>query len=315
MKGLKKSGVIMMIVSALTLTVTAEVVDRIVAVVNKTVITEFQIQQTQRKFLEEGAPEAALKHDAVLNFLIEQELVLQEAQNKGIVVTDEELNNALENIKQQNKLTSDEDLKQALASQGMIWTEFLSDIRKQIQLAKTVGQEVRAKVSMADAEVDAYYQEHQEEFARPAAESGALVRQILLTVPENADAAQIEQIQLEAEALVKQLRDGADFAEMARIHSQHASAVSGGELGTFQPGQLAAPFDIAFSLQSGAISDPIRSDKGFHIITVQKASSGEPEDVLRIKAQIREALFDKKAQQQYTEWIATLKDKAYIELK
>jgi parvulin-like peptidyl-prolyl isomerase len=102
---------------------------------------------------------------------------------------------------------------------------------------------------------------------------------------------------------------------MAKIHSQHASAASGGELGTFQPGELAAPFDIAFALQSGEISDPVRSDKGFHIITVQKGSSGGSGDLLRIKAQIRDALFEEKAQQLYTEWLDILKDNAYIELK
>jgi peptidyl-prolyl cis-trans isomerase SurA len=127
MKGLKKSGMIMMIASTLTLATTAKVVDRIVAVVNKTVITELQVQQAQQQFQQDGAPEAALKRDVVVDFLVKQELVLQEAQSKGIVVTDEELNNAVENIKQRNKLASDEELKQALASQGMIWTKFLSE--------------------------------------------------------------------------------------------------------------------------------------------------------------------------------------------
>ncbi len=315
----KRGSIILFIVTTLTLLaavgVGAEIVDRIVAVVNTAVITDFQVQQAQKNFTQEGAPKESLNPEAVLNFLIEQELVLQEAVNMGILVTDEELKNALENIKEQNKLASDEQLKSALAREGKTLTEFQEEIRRQIQLAKIVGQEVRSKVDIADADVDAYYEEHRDEFVHPESAAGVLVRQILLTIPENADAAQIEQIKADAEELVRQLRAGADFAEMARTHSQHSSAASGGELGTFQPGQLAEPFDIAFTLKAGEVSDPIRSDKGFHIIAAQPAGPDGQEDTARIKSQIRNDLFEKKSQQLYTEWIATLKDKAYIDMK
>jgi len=308
-------GIISILTIAAVAEVRAEIVDRIVAVVNKTVITEYQIQQTQQNFMQEGAPEESLTRESVLNFLIEQELVLQEAARMGLLVTDEELNAALENIKQQNNLTSDEQLKSALAGEGKTLTDFKEDVRQQIRLAKIVGQEVRSKVDVSDAEVDAYYDEHRDEFARPAASGGVSVRQILLTLPENADAAHIDQVRGEAQALVQQLREGADFADMARRHSQHSTAASGGELGTFKPGELAAPFDIAFRLQAGEVSDPIQTDNGFSIIAAQPSGDNGEADLLRIKSQIRNGLFEEKSQQQYVEWIATLKDKAYLDVK
>ena len=308
-------GIMSILTIAIVAEVHAEIVDRIVAVVNKTVITEYQIQQTQQNFMQEGAPEESLTRESVLNFLIEQELVLQEAARMGLLVTDEELNAALENIKQQNNLTSDEQLKSALAGEGKTLTDFKEDVRQQIRLAKIVGQEVRSKVDVSDAEVDAYYDEHRDEFARPAASGGVSVRQILLTLPENADAAHIEQVRGEAQALVQQLREGADFADMARRHSQHSTAASGGELGTFKPGELAAPFDIAFRLQAGEVSDPIQTDNGFSIIAAQPSGDNGEADLLRIKSQIRNGLFEEKSQQQYVEWIATLKDKAYLDVK
>lgn len=315
MKKVGKSLIILVVFIVLTLTAFAEIVDRVVAVVNKTVITEFQVQLAEHNFRQQGAPEEALKREAVIDFLVEQELVLQEAQKKGVLVTDEELNAALEDIKRQNNLTSDEQLKNALAQEGKILSEFLEDIRQQIQVARIVGQEVRAKVDVSDAEVDDYYQEHRDEFARPSTETGVLVRHILLAVPEDAGAAQVEQVQAAADDLVRQLRNGADFAEIAKTHSQHASAASGGELGMFQPGQLAAPYNVAFTLKSGEISDPIRSEKGFHIITAQHEATEEQGDLIRIKSQIRNMLLEEKAQQQYAEWLAMLKENAYIDVK
>ncbi len=240
---------------------------------------------------------------------------MQEAARIGLLITDEELNAALENIKQQNNLASDEQFKNALAREGKTLTDFKEEVHRQIRLAKIVGQEVRSKVDVSDAEVDAYYDEHRDEFARPAASGGVSVRQILLAVPENADAAHIDQIRTEAETLVQQLREGADFADVARTHSQHSTAASGGELGTFKPGELAAPFDIAFRLQAGEVSDPIQTEKGFSIIAAQPSGDDGPADILRIKSQIRNGLFEEKSQDQYAEWIVTLKDNAYIDVK
>lgn len=293
----------------------AEIVDRIVAVVNKTAITEYQIQQAQQRFAQEGAPEDPLARESVLDFLIEQELILQQADTLGIPVTDAEIADALENIKAQNNLPTDEALKSALAREGKTLTDFTAEVREQIQLAKIVGQEVRSKIDVTDAEVDAYYAEHRDEFSSAVpGDNGIVVRQILLAIPETADPAQIDQIQRQADALVRQLRAGADFADLAREYSDHSSADAGGNLGVFQPGDLVAPFDAAFSLKPGEVTDPIRSDQGVHIITAQPADTSGQGDLLRIKSQIRNMLFEEKSQAQYDEWVATLKDQAYIEI-
>ena len=249
----------------------AEIVDRIVAVVNRKVITEFDVQQMQQTLQQQGnAPDRT----AIVNFLIEQELILQEAESKGILITDTDLNAMLDDIKRQNNFITDEQLKDALAREGKTWSDFLDEIRRQVKLGRVVAQEVRAKVDVSDEEMEAYYQANREQFATIKEAEGVQVRQIFLAIPENAGESQIQQIQANAQQLVQQLRTGADFAELAKMHSDHASANAGGELGTFKPGELAAPFDIAFTLQNREITDPIRSERGFHIITVQKSDPG-----------------------------------------
>jgi peptidyl-prolyl cis-trans isomerase SurA len=315
MKQLALSSIIIMTIAVFAVTGYAEIVDGVAAVVNSTVITEYQLQQTQEKFRQQNASEAALKRDSVLNFLIEEELVLQEAQNTGALITEAELQETMDDIKRQNNLISDEQLQEALAREGRILSEFTEDVRRQLQLSKVVAQEVRSKVEISEGEVDTYYQEHRDEFENASQEPGVLVRLILLALSEQADDDQVVQIQEKAAEIVRQLREGADFIEMARTHSQHTSAESGGEIGVFRPGEMAPPFDVALTLQPGEISDPVRAEKGFHIFTVQSAASDQVEEMAQIRSQIRNTLFDQKAEQLYTEWIAELKEKAYIEVK
>ena len=174
----------------------------------------------------------------------------------------------LDDIKRQNNFITDEQLKDALAREGKTWSDFLDEIRRQVKLGRVVAQEVRAKVDVSDQEVEAYYQENREQFATIKEAEGVQVRQIFLAIPENAGESQIQQIQANAQQLVQQLRTGADFAELAKMYSDHASGNAGGELGTFKPGELAAPFDIAFTLRNREITNPIRSERGFYIITV-----------------------------------------------
>ena len=291
----------------------AEIVDKVVAIVNRKVITQYELEQATQTFLQAGRDPARVTRETVLTYLIGQELVSQEAENAGILITDDDLKNAIEYIKRQNNLLTDEQLKEALGKEGKTWEEFLTELRKQIKIERMIDQEVRAKVEVTDADVEAYYQANRERFEQ--APSTVHVRHILLAIPESADEARIQQIQQKAEQLVQQLRDGADFAEAARANSDHPSAEAGGELGTFKPGELAPPFDIAFTMESGAISDPVRSDKGFHIINVQEKMSGEQVVYDQVKTQIQNALFEEKANRRYEEWIAELKERAYVEIK
>lgn len=301
------------VISCFAASTSAEIVDRIVAVVNHKVVTQYQLQQANQTLLQRGTDTSQIKEGAVLNFLIEQELMYQEAEQADILVTDEELNNALEYIKQQNNILSDEQFKAALGQEGKTWEEFQDELRKQIQIDKIINQEVRSKVNVTDAEIEAYYQNNLDQFEQKP--SSVHVRHILLNIPDNASGADVQQIQAKAEQIVQQLREGADFTTMAKEYSDHPSAQSGGELGTFETGELASPYDTAFNLNAGEVSDPIRSAKGFHILYVEEKISGGQATFEGVKPQIQAKLFEESTSRVYEEWIAKLKEKAYIEIK
>ena len=306
----------MVIVGGLAASGYAEIVDRIVAVVNRKVITLYQLQQAEKELSQEqNAPQEAppAMRAKVLDILIEKELIRQRAEAEGIVATEEEVQAALADIRQRNKMVSDEQIKQALGQEGKSWQEFLEDVRTQIKMAKLSSREIRAKVEITEEEVKAYYQAHPELF-EPAPAS-VHVRQILLKVKEGADDAEIQSIKAKAVELVQKLRAGADFAAFAKEFSEHASAQTGGELGTFKQGELAAPFDSAFNMQAGEISEPVRSAQGFHIIYVQEKLSGDQAAYENAVSQIRNKLGEAKSTELYQKWIAELKAKAYLEMK
>lgn len=301
--------------SSIASTVSAELVDRIVAVVNRKVITEYQLQEAEQQFLAQTGGTSQLARDErrqkVLNVLIENEIIRQKADDMGILVSDEELNAALYDIKERNQILSDEQLKKVILQEGRTWEEFLEEIRNQIKIAKLVNREVRSQIEISEEEVERYYQTHQNEFEQET--PSVAVRHILLPLPENATAAEIQNVQAQSQQLVQELRAGADFAEMAKQFSQHPSAQNGGILGTFREGELAPPFAMAFNMEEGQISEPVRSDMGYHIIFVENKTGGQQASYEKAKTAIRRKLFEEKSAQLYQKWIEELKETAYIE--
>lgn len=293
----------------------SEVVDRIVAVVNQNVITLYQLQQAEKQLVaqqelsSDQTPEA--RREKVLDWLVENELIRQEAEESGILVNDEELNAAIQDIKQRNNLVFDEQLKEAVNQEGQTWDEFLEDIREQIKVAKLINREVRSQINVTEDEVELYYHSNADRFTQSP--SVVHISHILLKVNENAADSEVQNVKKRAAELVRKLRTGADFAALAKQYSDHPSSEVGGELGKFKQGDLAAPFDIAFRMNTGDISDPVRSELGFHIIYVQEKTGGEQATYQSAQPAIRQKFFEEKSNKLYRKWIAELKERAYIE--
>jgi len=295
----------------------SEPIDEIAAVVNKKVITRSQVHDMEQEFLKQGrfaaTEDEKARQEKILNFLIENELIVQKAEEYGMTVTSEEFKAALDDVKKRNNIFTDDELKTAINQQGTTWDEYLNEVRKQIRIAKLMNSEVRSKVQIDEDEVSAYFEEHRSDFQ--AAPEEVHVRQIYLSVGQEASEADISAVLDKATRIVNDLRGGADFAEMAKEYSEHPSAGNGGELGTFQEGQLAAPFDAAFAMSVGEISDPIRFNDGFHILYVETKTGGEENAFVNARSEIRRILFEQKADKLYQAWMADLKKTAYIEIQ
>ncbi|MFP4310132.1 MAG: SurA N-terminal domain-containing protein [Desulfococcaceae bacterium] len=145
-----------------------------------------------------------------------------------------------------------------------------------------------AKAEIAEAEIEAYYNANSDEFNEPAT---VRARHILFSLDENAEPEVVEEKRKAAEAVMTEAREGADFAELARAHSEGPSAERGGDLGTFTRDRMVAPFaEAAFSMEPGEISDPVRTRFGWHIIKVEAVNEAKTESLEEARDRIVETL-------------------------
>jgi peptidyl-prolyl cis-trans isomerase SurA len=299
----------------------AEVVDRVVAVVNGKPITlsEFQereaplSKQISEKFSGEEREERLSElRKKVIDSLIEDLLLEQEAERLGMKVSAREIDDAVEDVKKQNNL-DDEGLRAALKREGLTYEQYRLQIKRQIEKSRVIGQQVRSKVNVTEKDILDYYERNQRLFMRDAE---VKVSHILFVVPEKASSAEIERIRGQASEVLDMARRGRDFAELAKRYSQDASAKESGSLGFFKRGQLLPAFEeAAFSLKKGEISNLVRTPYGFHIIKVDDIKEATPEPFESVKEKIRSQLTSEMMEQRYREWMDELKKSAVIEMK
>jgi peptidyl-prolyl cis-trans isomerase SurA len=266
-------------------------VDRIVAVVGTKPILASQVEEQLVLAQSQGAkiPEDSAGRDAarrqILSQMVDEELLVQQAErDTTIKVTDQEVLDAVEQTVQnvRKQFTSIPDFQAQLRAAGFVseeeWRRWLADQQRRSILQQRLIEELKQKSKLrpippSDAELRAFWEANRgQQPKRPAAIS---FRQIVV-VPKPDSAASARALQL-AESLVVALRNGANFAEVAKRHSaDSASREQGGELGWFRRGVMVKQFeDVAFRLRPGAISDVVPTEFGYHIIQVERAQPAE----------------------------------------
>lgn len=246
----------------------ARPVDRVVAVVNEEVITAVELaqrvrvaqEQLQRQRIALPAPEALKRQ--VLEQMILQRAQLQLARESGVRVDDSTVNAAIGRIAEQNGMTL-AILRERLEREGVSFARYREDIRDEIILTRLRDREVESRVHVTEGEVDNLLAEQRDSTDAPQ----LLVAQILLRVPEGSSPERIEAVRQRAEALLAQLRAGADFAQLAATYSAGAEALQGGELGWRSQDRLPAVFVEAIKdLKPGELGPIVRSPGGFHLL-------------------------------------------------
>jgi peptidyl-prolyl cis-trans isomerase SurA len=266
-------------------------VDRIVAVVGTKPILASQVEEQLVLAQSQGAkiPEDSAGRDAarrqILSQMVDEELLVQQAErDTAIKVTDQEVLDAVEQTVQnvRKQFTSITDFQAQLRAAGFVseeeWRRWLADQQRRSILQQRLIEELKQKgklrpIPPSDAELRAFWETNRGQQAkRPAAIS---FRQIVI-VPKPDSAASARALQL-AESLVVALRNGTNFAEVAKKYSaDSASREQGGELGWFRRGVMVKQFeDVAFRLRPGAISDAVPTEFGYHIIQVERAQPAE----------------------------------------
>jgi len=245
-----------------------QLLDAVVAVVNDEVITynemKARVAQVQRQLRSRGTqlpPDDVLQRQ-VLERMIVDRVQAQAARDNGIRVDDVMLDRAVGRIAEQNKLTMGQ-FRDRLEKEGIPYSGFRDDVRNEILLSRVRDREVDSKVQVTDAEIDAWL-DAQRNNPTPLELD---IAQILVRVPENATQIQLASRESRAQEVLKQAREGGDFAKLAAGYSDGFEATRGGEMGWRTADRYPQLFtDAVAQLQPGQVSGLVRSPNGYHIL-------------------------------------------------
>lgn len=299
----------------------AEVIDRIIALVNDEVITLSELEEAGRLFFdqirqsttpEEREEKMKTARKEVLDRLIEDKLLEQEIKNRKIDVPERDVDLAVEEVMKKNRL-SENDLKKALAKDGLTYSYYRQRVKLDLGKMRLVSREIKSKIVVKEEDLRKYYREHLGEFSDPLE---VKLQQIFLPVPPGASAGEISALKENAASIRERGVRGEDFGELVRKYSKGPEAEEGGVLGYFKKGELMAELEeIAFPLQPGVISELVQTPQGFHILRVLERKGGEPKPFAEVQYRIRDQITQTEGMKQFEEWLKTLKSKAYIEIR
>ena len=285
----------------------AHLEDRIIAVVNSDLIMlsdlkrEVASQQeriTRQHQGNELAQQVKIAEYMAITKMIERKLQLQEAKAKKVEVSDQEVSQVLEQMKQRGGALDPSTPQNPRT------------VRDQLMLLKVVDMEVRGNVMVGDSEMKRYYAGHRDRFALP---EEYLLSQIFVqrrSPEETADAL------TKARQAMDELKRGEKFEDVALQYSDAPNAVQGGQLGLVRQGELLPAIERAIAaLVPGGISDIIENADGFHIIRMDDKKPKQFRSFEQVRYEIQRLVYEQKNEDVFQSWLTKLKNKAYIEIK
>src|SRR6201997_4164343 len=335
---MKKLLPILVALACLSAVSSAQTVEEIICRVNNQIITRSEFARSKDQLRDEvkqqdpNNPDKAYadREKDVLRDLIDQQLLLDKAKDLGIS-GDTDLIKQLDQMRKDMKLDSMEALEKEAEKQGISWEDFKQTQRNQIITRKVIGEEVGGHLSISKDEEQKFYDEHKSEMEQPefirlseilvAPKTPAADPKAAASTPaqapaddaahQAADEAALKAAQAKANDLLKQIRDGANFDDIAKKNSDGPSAADGGALGIFKRGQLAKELeDTTFALKAGEVTNVTQTKQGFVILKVvdhQQAGIPPFKDAL---PRIQEALYMEKLQPALRAYLTKLREEA-----
>ncbi len=302
----------------------ARVVEEIVARVNNRIITLSDLQQARealRQDIARSCPgctpqqiEGRFQQEEknLLSDLIDNALLIQRGEDLGINVEPQVINQ-LDSIRQRNNIATMEEFERAVTqATGMAFEEYKEQIRNQILTQMVIRQEVVREIQVTREDVEKYYQEHKNDFVRP---EQVTLSEIFLST-EGKSAEEVAEIEKKANELLEQVRQGADFAELAKRHSNGSTAQRGGELGSFERTQLSKEIaDLVFNLRRGQVTNVIRTQGGFLILRVDERFEAGLQSVDKVEGEITNILYNQRIPDALRRYVGRLRAESYIYVK
>jgi len=312
------------------------VVEEIIARVNNNIITRADLRKAREQLYAEAhqqpdptaAEQSAREHEKdLLRDLIDQQLLLQKAQDLGISA-DTELVKRLDDLRKQMHADSMEDLEKAAQSQGISFEDFKQNMKNNILTQRVIGQEVGGHITVSNQEIQQYYDQHKAEMERP---EQVRLSEILIStqqpdavktdkgetaLPEMPTPDVVAQAQAKANQIYQMLQKGGNFDELAKKYSNGPTSSLGGDLEYFKRGTLSKELESkVFDLQAGQYTQPVRTNQGFVILKVTEHQTGGIPPLKEVENQIQEQIYVTKMQPALRDYLTKLREDAYIDIK
>ncbi len=297
--------------------VRAEIIDRIVAIVNDSVITQVELNRTLEQVTKgETRKKAAVPNEMqrrqVLEGLIDERLFNQLVLEAKIEVTEDDLARAIANVLYQNKMTI-EQLRGEIARKGMAFSEYKKDIEQEIKRIKYINQVIGPQVKITDQDLRDFYQQHQEQFR---GQHNAHIAEIAMPLAGITSQEQFEALYKTARGIVVSARKSSDFSGLAKKHSKGPNATEGGDLGMISlkdlPEEVAA---VVRTLKVGQVSAPILTPNAIIIVKLISLPELSAEDFDRLREEIYSQVYDERIEETLNSYLLRQRQRAFIEIR
>lgn len=254
-----------------------QILDRVAAVVNNGVVLESDVNgmmqsvKAQAQQARQQLPDDVTLRHQIIERLIMDNIILQMGRQAGFKVTDQMLDQAIQNIAQQNRMSVNQ-MRSRLAYEGVDYNTYREQIRKEMQIAEVRNNEVRRRIFILPQEVDSLAAQIASQHTQGTEFN---LSHILLPLPENPTQQQTDDQEILARQLIDQIKQGADFGKLAVTYSADPMALKGGNMGWGKIEELPTLFAQALSAaKKGDVIGPIRSGVGFHILKINDLRGG-----------------------------------------
>ena len=319
---MKKTTISLLLTLLLTVPgYSAEQVEAIVARVGDRIITRSQYDARLREGfaeLERTVPPQELttrKQDLkrnLINEMLSELLIKDRADRIGLTVSPNEVKEAVDRLKAQYGIESDEKFNESLKGSGLTRPEMEGRLRDTLLTNKVFSRELRSRQDLSDKELRERYEREKEQYRLP---ERARLREIVLVVPEGADQSAAEALSQKAQTIAESAKASSDFAALAKESSDSPSKEQGGEIGVVSRGEMQPALDVAvFNATAGSVVGPIQGRSGFHIVKVEERLPSEIPSFDSIKERLRREADEETFQRDYKSYIERLRKEAFVQV-
>lgn len=299
----------------------AEVVDRIVAVVNDDILTLYELNQALQPYaenIEALGYSAERKRETLYQFrqklmneLIDRKLTEQEVKRFNITVGEEEITSYIERVKESKSLT-DESLRKGLAEQGLTMEAYRNEVRQHLQRTKLVNLEVSSKVVITREDVEAYYESHRDKYG---GERQYYLWNLFVRIAQAASDSERAAARERLEAALRQIEQGRAFEELVKQADSRPEGVDGTDLGLFRLDELSPQLQqVVAALTAGGHSGILETDFGYQLVYLEKVVEQPAKAIEEVQSEIQDILFREFVDDKFEVWLDDLRKRSLVKI-